>query len=169
MSFEILFCISVRCMGPILLTARAQGAPNVMLTSYCAERIWDFSMFGTHFTVRHMVTSWRSWFTISYLDSVYVSFLRFIDKQDLHFCFLKSSCYLVCNHLLTTHLVKTCFNIHESVLFIFTHCTVTHYTHRIIKKAETYFHLDVAKSTMITGLTSILNDQSIGKDLWVEG
>lgn len=167
MRFEISFCISVWCMWPS--DSQSPGAPNVMLTSYCAERIWDFYMFGTHFTVRHMVTCWRSWLTISYLDSVDVSFLRFIDKQDLHFCFLKYSRHLVCNHLLTRHLVKTCFNRHDSVVFIFTLCTVTHYTHCIIKKAETYFHLDIWKSTVITGLTSILNDQSIWKNLWVEG
>lgn len=56
--------------------------------------------------------------------------------------------------------VETCFNRHESVLFIFIHCIVTHYSHFIIKNTETYFHLDIIKSTVMTGLKSVLNEQS---------
>jgi len=69
-------------------------------------------------------------------------------------------CYSVPNYLVTTHLVETCFNRHESVLFMLTHCIVTHYTYCIIKNAETYLHLDIVKSAVMTGLKSVLNEQS---------
>lgn len=52
---------------------------------------------------------------------------------------------------------------------VFTHCIVTHYTHCIIKNAETYLHLDIVKSTVMAGLRSVLNEQSSWKDIWMEG